>query len=78
MAMNGTITLVSNKDDGRTTKPQIPAGMTIRELIAAELGMVDPDKFQINVNGKTVTDRDSVSLQDGDFVIVIPKQVKGN
>jgi len=78
MAMNGTITLVSNKDDGRTTKPQIPVGMTIRELIAAELGMVDPDKFQINVNGQTVTDRDSVSLQDGDFVIVIPKQVKGN
>jgi len=78
MAMNGTITLVSNRDKGRMTTPQIPADMSLNSLIAAELGLVDPDNFAITVDGETVKDRKSFSLKNGQFVIITPINVKGN
>jgi len=78
MAMNGTITLVSNRDKGRMTKPQIPADMNLDSLIAAELGLVDPANFAITVDGETVKDRKSFKLKSGQFVIITPTNVKGN
>lgn len=77
--MNGTITLVSNKDGGQSRKVKIAAGMTLAEVFHSELGCeVDPKKFGIMVNGKTVERPKSCDVKDGDFVVIVPSQIKGN
>jgi len=78
MALNGTITLVSNANGGEITKPRVATGTNLQTLIAAEFGLdgVDPEKFQFVVNG-TVADMNT-KLKDGDFIVISPKAVKGN
>ena len=78
MAMNGNITLVSTKGTGSCKEVQIVEGMTAKEVIFAELGMVDPDKFAVTVQGKEVKDLSKCKLHNGDFVIITPVNVKGS
>lgn len=76
--MNGEITLVSNKGSGSSRKVQIVVGMTAQEVLFAELGITDPSKLMVLVQGKEVTKPDTHKLKNGDFVIIVPKNVKGN
>lgn len=78
MGMNGTITLVSTKGGGCTKKVTVPVGMTAKECIYAELGVVDPATFIVTINGTAVKDPAKATLKDGDFVIVTPTNVKGS
>jgi hypothetical protein len=81
MARNGTITLVSNAGGGRTTKPTIAVGTTLKELLYAEYGAdVDPDKYQFIVGGQIIAaaKTGACKLKDKDFVVVVPMNVKGN
>jgi sulfur carrier protein ThiS len=81
MAMNGTITLVSNRDGGKSTNPTVAKGTTVKSMLYAEWGAsVDPDKHMVVLNGKVVpSDKlDSTTLKDGDFVMITPTQIKGN
>ena len=78
MGMNGKITLVSSKGTGSVKEIQIAEGMTAKEVIFAELGMVDPETFAIVVEGKEVKDLSKCRLHDGDFVIITPTNVKGS
>ena len=78
MAMNGKITLVSNKSNGQITEPTIAVGTTLKEVLAAELGLVDPDKYQFVVNGEAIKDPSGCQLKDGDFVVISPTNYKGN
>lgn len=79
MGMNGTITLVSNKDGGCSRKVKIASGMTHSEVFHSELGPeADPDKYTIMVGGKTIEDPKKVTVKDGDFVVIVPKEIKGN
>jgi sulfur carrier protein ThiS len=80
MTMNGTITLVSNRDKGQMTNPSIPTNMSLESLLHAELGVVDPDKFQVVVDGTAVNKKDlsTHKLKGGEFVIIVPLNVKGN
>lgn len=77
MGMNGYITLVSNKGTGSSRKVQIVTGMTIKEVIYAELGLKDPAKYLVLLNAKKCTEF-GTKLKDGDFVNIIPTDVKGN
>lgn len=77
MSMNGNITLVSNKGKGSSRTAQIVEGMTAREVIYAELGIQDPKGLLVMVNGKEVAKPADHKLKDGDFVIIVPKNVKG-
>lgn len=77
MSMNGKITLVSNKGTGSSRVCQIANGMTAQEVLHAELGLEDPEKYLILVQGKPVKKPSSHVLKDGDFVIIVPTNVKG-
>ena len=77
MSMNGTITLVSNKGQGSTRSVSIPAGATAAEIFHAELGVEDPDKYSVWVNGAICGSPKDTILKDGDFVVITPRQVKG-
>ena len=78
MGMNGKITLVSSKGTGSVKEIQIVEGMTAKEVIFAELGMVDPETFAITVQGKEIKDLSRCKLHDEDFVIITPTNVKGS
>lgn len=78
MGMNGKVTLVSTKGNGSCKEIQVPEGMSCKEAIFAEMGMVDPDKHQICVNGQVTKRPEKVKLKDGDFVIITPTDVKGS
>ena len=79
MAMNGTITLVSGQKGGQITKPQIAKGTTVKEILFAEYGAsVDPDKHMVTIGGAVVKDFSKAVLKDKDFVVVSPKNIKGN
>jgi len=80
MAMNGTITLVSNQNSGQVSTPQIAKGTTVKDVLYSEYGAsVDPDKFMVNINGgDAITDLAGCKLKDKDFVVVSPKNLKGN
>ena len=81
MAMNGTITLVSNRDDGRMTKPTIAKNTTVKEMLFAEMGAsVDPDKHRVMINGKTIEGSalSTTNLKNKDFVVISPLNVKGS
>ena len=78
MGMNGKITLVSSKGTGSVKEIQIAEGMTAKEVIFAELGMVDPETFAITVQGKEIKDLSKCELHDGDFVIITPTNIKGS
>lgn len=77
MAMNGTITLVSNKGSGSTRSVSVPVGATASEIFHAELGVEDPEKFSVWINGAICNDVKATVLKDGDFVVITPKTVKG-
>lgn len=76
MSMNGKITLVSNKGRGSTRTVTIAEGMTAKEVLYAELGITDPDKWLIMVDGERCAKPESKKLHDGDFVIIVPTNVK--
>ena len=76
MGMNGKITLVSNKGEGSTRKVTIAEGMTAQEVLYAELGIQDPDKWLVVLNGSTITNLTGHPLHDGDFIIIVPTNVK--
>lgn len=81
MPMNGKITLVStagNGGKGCCKEVQIAVGVSARDIIFAELGHIDPDVHAITVQGKAVKDLTKCKLQDGDFVIITPTNVKGS
>jgi hypothetical protein len=77
MGMNGEITLVSHKGTGSTRKVKIVCGMTAKEVLYAELGIADPDKLLVVVNGEPVEKPETCKLNSGDFVIIVPKDTKG-
>ena len=77
MGMNGTITLVSNKGAGSSRKVQIVEGMTAKDVFYAELGITDPKGYTVLVKGKVVKDPTKCNLHDGDFVIIVPTDLKG-
>jgi hypothetical protein len=78
MAMNGEITLVSNKGSGSTRKVKIASGANASEILAGEMGVeVDPEKYSVWVNGKSCTDLRNTPLGNGDFVIITPRNLKG-
>lgn len=79
MSMNGKITLVSNHKDGKISYPTVARGTTLRDILYAALGAdVDPDKYQVTVGGSVVTKMADCKLKDKDFVVISPKNVKGN
>jgi len=79
MAMNGTITLVSNQKGGEISTPTIAKGTTVDKMLYAQYGAsVDPDKYMVTVNGETIKDMASCTLADKDFVVISPKNIKGN
>ena len=78
MAMNGKITLVSNKDKGTCKRVTIESGMTAKEVIYAHMGAIDSKEFAVTVQGVTVKDPSKYKLRDGDLVVISPTNVKGN
>jgi len=78
MAMNGTITLISNAEGGKARTLKIVAGMTLSEIFHGDAGIDDPDKFTVWLNMKVVKDIKTTKPTAGDTVIITPKQVKGN
>lgn len=78
MALNGTITLISNKGSGSSREVRIAENMTLSEVFFSELGCdVDPAKHSIMVNGKTVKNPKEYTVKDKDFVIIVPSELKG-
>ena len=65
MAMNGKVTIVTNKGGGNTKEITIPKQMT-----------VDPDKYTITVAGDVVKNPKTKQVNGGDFIIISPAQVK--
>ena len=79
MAMNGKITLVSNQKGGEISTPAVAKGTTVDKMLYAQYGAsVDPDKYMVTVNGAVVKDLASCKLADEDFVVISPKNIKGN
>ena len=80
MAMNGKITLVSHKGNGSTREVTVAIGMTVREVLFAELDITDPDKLVVVVDGQALPQKEwaTATLRDGAFVIIVPKDTKGN
>jgi len=77
MGMNGKITLVSNKGTGSTRVVQIAKGMTAQEALYGELGIQNPKNLSVVVNGEPVPEPSKCVLKDGDFVIIVPSNMKG-
>lgn len=78
MGMNGEITLVSNKGRGSSRTVKIVVGMSAQDVFYAELGIEDPSKYSVLVDGEHVKDPSKHKLKDGAFVVIVPLQIKGN
>lgn len=79
MAMNGTVTLVSNQNGGQISTPTVAKETTLKEMLYAEYGAsVDPEKFMVTVAGAVVENLATYKLRNGDFVVISPKYIKGN
>jgi Na+-transporting NADH:ubiquinone oxidoreductase subunit NqrA len=79
MAMNGKVTLVRNDQDGKCTEHTVAKGTTAKDLLYSVYGAgVDPDKYMVTVKGVPVKDIGTAKLSNGDFIVISPKNVKGN
>jgi hypothetical protein len=69
------IYLVKNSGDSFAGYVTVDSGITVGELVCAQMGGADPDGFKIRVNREEVGE--DFPLNEGDRVTITPSRIDG-